>query len=80
MDGCNGTPTDRKGKEADGSLLDRVLVGNRTARYTVARHEPTKEHYPQMHAAHQVDVQRERDASSLRLLDVWSSLAERHTR
>jgi hypothetical protein len=33
--GCNGTPTDRKGKEVDGSLLrlDRVLVGNRTLSY-----------------------------------------------
>ena len=31
-----------------------------------------------MHAA--LDVQRERAASKLRLLDVWSSLAERHTR
>jgi Centromere protein Scm3 len=33
-----------------------------------------------MYAAPLVDVQRERDASKLRLLDVWSSLAERHTR
>jgi hypothetical protein len=32
--GCNRTPTDRKGKEVDGSLLklDRVLVGNRSGR------------------------------------------------
>ena len=33
-----------------------------------------------MYAAPLVDVQRERDASKLRLLDVWSSLAERHSR